>query len=39
MEVDINKAGDPEPGVKAWIKDNRGVVKPWIDAAEKARET
>jgi glycine betaine/proline transport system substrate-binding protein len=38
MEADINEAGDPDAGVKAWLKDNRSVVQPWIDAAEKARE-
>ncbi len=39
MEADINEAGDPEAGVKAWLEDNRSVVQPWIDAAKKARET
>jgi glycine betaine/proline transport system substrate-binding protein len=39
MEADINEAGDPEAGVKAWLEDNRSVVQPWIDAAQKARET
>ena len=39
METDINDAGDPEVGVKAWLEDNRSVVQPWIDAAKKARET
>jgi glycine betaine/proline transport system substrate-binding protein len=39
MEADINGAGDPEAGVKAWLEDNRSVVQPWIDAAKKARET
>jgi glycine betaine/proline transport system substrate-binding protein len=38
MEADINEAGDPEAGVKAWLEDNRSVVQPWIDAAKKARE-
>ena len=38
MEADINEAGDPDAGVKAWLEDNRSVVQPWIDAAEKARE-
>jgi glycine betaine/proline transport system substrate-binding protein len=37
MEADINEAGDPEAGVKAWLEDNRSVVQPWIDAAKKAR--
>jgi glycine betaine/proline transport system substrate-binding protein len=39
MEADINEAGDPEAGVKAWLEDNRSVVQPWTDAAKKARET
>ncbi len=38
MEADINEAGDPDKGVKAWLEDNRSVVQPWIDAAKKARE-
>ena len=38
MEADINEAGDPDAGVKAWLEDNRSVVQPWIDAAEKAGE-
>jgi glycine betaine/proline transport system substrate-binding protein len=38
MEADINEAGDPEAGVKAWLEDNSSVVQPWIDAAKKARE-
>ncbi len=37
MEADINEAADPDAGVKAWLEDNRGVVQPWIDAAEKAQ--
>jgi len=39
MEADINEAGDPEVGVKAWLEDNRSVVQPWTDTAKKARET
>src|ERR671910_2523473 len=39
MEADINDAGDAEAGVKTWLEDNRSVVRPWIDAAKKARET
>jgi glycine betaine/proline transport system substrate-binding protein len=39
MEDDINEAGDPEAGVKAWLEDNRSVVQPWIDGAKKVRET
>ncbi len=37
MEGDINKAGDPATGVKAWLKDNRDVVKPWLQAAQKTQ--
>jgi glycine betaine/proline transport system substrate-binding protein len=37
MEADINEAGDPDAGVKAWLEDNRGVVQPAIDAAKKAQ--
>src|ERR671933_2570458 len=33
MEDDINEAGDPETGVKAWLEDNGSVVQPWIEAA------
>jgi glycine betaine/proline transport system substrate-binding protein len=38
MEADINEAEDPVKGVKAWLKGNRDIVQPWIDAAEKAQE-
>jgi glycine betaine/proline transport system substrate-binding protein len=38
MEVDINEAGDPDAGVKAWLEANRSVVQPWIDAAKKAQQ-
>ena len=38
MEANINKAEDPVRGVKAWLKGNRDIVQPWIDAAEKAQE-
>ena len=37
MEADINEAGDPDTGVKAWLEDNRSVVQPWIDAAKRAQ--
>ncbi|MDP8948751.1 MAG: glycine betaine ABC transporter substrate-binding protein [Actinomycetota bacterium] len=37
MEADINQAGDPDKGVKAWLEDNRGVVQPWIAAAKKVQ--
>ncbi len=38
MEADINEAEDPVKGVKVWLKGNRDIVQPWIDAAEKAQE-
>ncbi len=38
LEADINEAGDPVKGVKAWLDGNRDTVQPWIDAAEKAQE-
>jgi glycine betaine/proline transport system substrate-binding protein len=38
MEADINEAEDPVKGVKVWLEDNRDIVQPWIDAAEKAQE-
>jgi glycine betaine/proline transport system substrate-binding protein len=37
MEADINEAGDPDAGVRAWLEDNRSVVQPWIAAAKKAQ--
>ena len=39
MEANINEAGDPDRGVKAWLEDNRSVVQPWIGAAKKAQGT
>jgi ABC-type proline/glycine betaine transport system substrate-binding protein len=37
MEAEINEAGDPDAGVRAWLEDNRSVVRPWIDAAKRAQ--
>lgn len=34
MELDINKASTPARGVENWLKDNRGVVEPWIESAQ-----
>lgn len=34
MELDINKAKTPTKGVENWLKDNREVVEPWIEAAK-----
>jgi glycine betaine/proline transport system substrate-binding protein len=38
LENEIRKADDPIAGSKAWLEDNRDIVKPWIDAAKKAQE-
>jgi glycine betaine/proline transport system substrate-binding protein len=38
LENEIRKANDdPIAGSKAWLKDNRDVVQPWIDAAKQAQ--
>ena len=39
LEEEINKAGydDPTKGVKAWLKANRNVVDPWVNAAKQAQ--
>ena len=38
LEEAINEARDPEKGARAWLEGNRDVVRPWIDAARRARE-
>ncbi|MDP9439906.1 MAG: glycine betaine ABC transporter substrate-binding protein [Actinomycetota bacterium] len=38
LQTEIREAGDPIKGAKIWLKDNRDVVEPWVEAAEKARE-
>jgi len=38
LEGVINEAGDPLVGARRWAEDNHDVVRPWIDAAEAARE-
>jgi glycine betaine/proline transport system substrate-binding protein len=38
LENTINEVGDPLDGARQWANDNRNVVQPWIDAAEKAQE-
>jgi glycine betaine/proline transport system substrate-binding protein len=40
LELAINKSGDPEAGVLRWleVKDNRELVRPWIEAAKDAQE-
>jgi glycine betaine/proline transport system substrate-binding protein len=37
LEDEINKAGDPVEGSKAWLKNNHDVVQPAIDAAKQAQ--
>jgi glycine betaine/proline transport system substrate-binding protein len=39
LEVAIREGGEdtPEKGVKAWLKNNRSLVQPWIDAAKEAQ--
>ena len=37
LEQEIEKAESPAAGAKAWLKDNRDVVQPAIDAAKKAQ--
>lgn len=36
LELAIQKTNEPIKGVKTWLKDNRDVVRPWIEAAKKA---
>ena len=38
LEDEIVKAGDPVEGSRAWLEDNRDVVQPWVEAAERAQE-
>jgi glycine betaine/proline transport system substrate-binding protein len=40
LEISINKAGDPETGVRRWLeeKKNRELVRPWVEAAKNAQE-
>jgi glycine betaine/proline transport system substrate-binding protein len=33
LEAVINEAEDPLEGSRTWVRDNRAVVQPWIDAA------
>jgi glycine betaine/proline transport system substrate-binding protein len=37
LEVTINKEGTPLAGTRRWVSENREVVRPWIEAAKKAR--
>ena len=36
LELAIQQSGDPVKGTKTWLKNNRDVVKPWIEAAKQA---
>jgi glycine betaine/proline transport system substrate-binding protein len=40
LEMSINKASNPEAGVRRWLeeKKHREVVRPWVEAAKKAQE-
>jgi glycine betaine/proline transport system substrate-binding protein len=37
LELAINRAGDPQQGVRDWLeeKENRGAVQSWIEAAKR----
>jgi glycine betaine/proline transport system substrate-binding protein len=37
LEDEIVTAGDPVEGSRAWLENNRDVVRPWVDAAERAQ--
>ena len=40
LEIAINNAEDPEKGVRRWLeeKENRELVRPWVEAAKNAQE-
>jgi glycine betaine/proline transport system substrate-binding protein len=38
LEEAINKMGDPLLGARTWAENNHDIVRPWIEAAEQARE-
>ena len=40
LELAINKAEDPEAGVRRWleVRENMELVRPWIEAAKNAQE-
>jgi glycine betaine/proline transport system substrate-binding protein len=40
LELAINESEDPEAGVSRWLeeKENRELVRPWIEAAKNAQE-
>jgi hypothetical protein len=37
LEAAINEEGDPLAGARRWVSENRGVVRPWIEAGEGRR--
>ncbi|HKH38830.1 MAG TPA: glycine betaine ABC transporter substrate-binding protein [Rubrobacter sp.] len=37
LEYAINDEDDPLAGARRWVSENREVVRPWIEAARKAR--
>jgi glycine betaine/proline transport system substrate-binding protein len=39
LENVINEEEDPLEGSKRWVRDNRAVVQPWIDAASNVEAT
>jgi hypothetical protein len=40
LEISINNAGNPETGIRRWLKEkkNRELVRPWVEAAKKGQE-
>ena len=39
LEAIINEVEDPLEGSRIWVRDNRAVVQPWIDAASNVEAT
>ena len=39
LESVINEERDPLEGSKIWVRDNRDIVQPWINAASNAQES
>ena len=38
LQTEIEESGDPIEGARRWLEENRDVVEPWVEAAERARE-
>jgi glycine betaine/proline transport system substrate-binding protein len=38
LEVEINETTDPVEGARIWLRTNRAVVEPWVEAAKNAQE-